>query len=379
MIIPALIVAALLPLPAKAPSGPKPESPVLALSACADCTQLPAVVAGGAPASFTALWRAHSTFHAFYRTFAVQGHSGPEIQIARGHATRPAGVGVTAAGSFVLGWLHPGEVFVRRLDPPGNLAGDPIHINASHPLEVHDDNASIAVRGDGGFLAIWDRLQRDTKIVVRRADTNGALEPEVVIGESMGSSSPVACFTPSGGNVAAWTLRREFFPDTASQAGIALRRLAPDGAPVGEVVELRAPDEITYDLGLALACAPDGGFVVAWHTRRRPAKAGFDIVLQRFNAAGAKSGQTVRMNTGAAGDQTSPALLFEKNGKLLVVWASAAGGKGEIRGRRLSAKGAPTGAELVLHRAGAGINPVAPAIAAVGERGQFVVTWNERD
>jgi hypothetical protein len=381
MIVPALLAAVLLSNPVKAPSAPAPQSAVFALSSCGDCRHAPAVVAGGAPGTFTAQWSAVVGFSTFFRTFDASGNATPEQPVALNNLSKGAGVGTAADGSFRMGWLHPGEVFVRRLGPNGALDGDAIHVNAGHPTGVDDDDASLAVRPDGGFLLVWDRLPQGAAItphiLSRRGDASGALGPFVELGTTTGRSFPIACFTPSGGSVVAWTLRHEPIDGDPAPAGIALRRIAPDGTPLGTVVEAVPPKDVTTDLGLALACARDGGFYVAWHTLQRPAKSGNDIVVQRFNAAGAKVGQPLRLNTVTAGDQTSPALLFERDGRLLVAWASAKGEQGEIRGRRISSKGRPAGPEFLLHRAAAGVPVSYPSLATVGERGQFVVTWNE--
>ena len=380
MIGTALLAASVLAAPAKAPATPKPETAVFAVSECADCREAPAVVAGGAPGTFTVQWESVSAFQAFFRTLDVSGDARAEQQVEI--PSKAAGVGTAGNGSFVLGWQHPGEIYTRRFDVSGNPMGDRIHVNAGHPGGVDDDDASIAVRADGMFLAVWDRFFLGTAqpdlVVARRVGPDGALQPDVVLGQTVARSFPIACFTTSGGSVAAWTHRNE--PpngEIPSPAGIVLRRMGPDGVPVGEVIEVVAPREATWNPGLALACAPDGGFVVAWHTRVSPAKSGADILMQRFNAAGAKVGGLLRVNGTVAGEQTGPALLFERDGRLLVAWASMAGGKSEIRGRRINAKGKPAGRDFVLHQAAAGLSVGHPALAPVGEQGRFVLVWLE--
>jgi hypothetical protein len=380
MIGTALLAASVLAAPAKAPAIPKPETAVFAVSECADCREAPAVVAGGAPGTFTVQWAALEGYRTFFRTFDVSGDARPEEAIAPTSLSKGAGVGTAANGSFVVGYLHPNEIFARRLDPSGNAVGTSIRLDAGSPSEVDDDDASIAVRPDGAFMAVWDRLRpgASTELIARRVDASGALEAEVELGRTESRSFPIACFTTAGGSVAAWTHRNEPpVGENPPPAGIALRRIGPDGVPVGEVLEVVAPREATWNPGLALACGPDGGFVVAWHTRVSPAKSGADIMMQRFNAAGAKVGGLLRVNGTVAGEQTGPALLFERDGRLLVAWASAAGGKSEIRGRRINTKGKPAGPEFVLHRPAAGIGVGHPALAAVGEQGRFVLVWLE--
>ena len=92
-------------------------------------------------------------------------------------------------------------------------------------------------------------------------------------------------------------------------------------SPEGSVVEVLAPEEEGWTLGIALACAPDGGFALAWQTGRSPAEAGTDIVLQRFDTAGERIGEPFRVNALTVGNQTSPALaLVGERGRFVVVW-----------------------------------------------------------
>ncbi len=310
----------------------------------------------------------------------MNGNATAEQQVSR-NPTKGGGVGTAGDGSFRMSWLQPGEVFVQSLGPNGALAGNGIHVNAGRPPRIDDDDASIAVRPDGSFLMVWDRLSFGAPItphvLSRRGDASGELGPFIELGPIVGRSFPTACFHPSGAGVVAWILRRVEGDGIPTPAGIALRRIAPDGTPVGSVVEAVPPKDVTWDPGHALACAPDGGFYVVWHTLQRPAKAGNDIVVQRFNSKGARVGKPVLLNTTTAGDQTFPALLFEKSGNLLVLWASANGAQGEIRGRRISSKGKPLGTDFILHQSSTEILLTYPTLATVGESGQFVVTWNE--
>jgi hypothetical protein len=380
MITPILIAAVLLPAPAKPPAVPQPEGAVFALSECGDCRQSRALVAGGAPGTFTVVWGSSEGFATFFRTFDVNGNPGPERQIAPQLDSQVAGVGATGDGGFVVSWLHPEEVYAQRLAPNGSPSGTVIHVNSGHPSGVDDDHPSLAVYGDGSFLVVWDRRSSsvETPVMARRVDPNGSLGPEVEIARAKGSTLPAACVTPAGGSVVGWGIQNEAPGDGSPHPiGIAVRRLAPDGAPLGGEIPVVPPVDALSSRRFALACAPDGGFAVAWYTRQKPARSGYDVLVQRFNAAGAKQGKPLRINTKVAGDQLWPALLYEKDGRLLVVWASLGGNAQEVRGRRISTQGRAAGPEFLLHRGAAGAEIFQPAVTSVGERGQLVVVWIE--
>ena len=380
MIGTALLALSLLAAPAKPPAGLTPEGPVFPLSGCAGCRQSPAEVAGGAPGTFTAVWTDLSASLAAARTFDTQGNPGTEHRI--GANTRAGGVSAGKDGSFAIAWQQGREIFVQRLGPTGNSIGNPAVPNRDQANQVEDVVSSVVQEPDGTILAAWDRFQPQAnppvQILGRRVDPGGGIGPDIGFHFASGLTHPVLCTNEASGTLAAWTQRPELPGDRPTPAGISLHSLRNVNAR-GEFdrlpAEILPPAEAIQDLGLAIACAPDGGFALAWHSRKKPAKAGLDIVAQRFNAQGAKVGPPVRVNAVAAGDQTAPALLFESNGRLLVVWASATKGKGEVRGRRLAANGRPAGPEFTLHKGSAAVRE--PAVASVGERGQIVVVWNE--
>jgi hypothetical protein len=390
MIAPCLLAVSLLAAPApakpKPPANPRPEGPAIAVSGCTGCEQLEARLAGIAPGTFTVVWSDWtSSPKALFRTFDLKRKGGPE----RGFdvsPTRSLGVGALERG-FVLGWRQqPGNLFVRGLDAAGNPSGDPIHLNPGHPGTVDEDNPDLAAAADGRFLAVWDRRPFDlstgpVQIMARSGDLSGSLGPEVVLGTAAYPVYPVACRASSGESVVAWMQRNQRATGSAGEipppTGLSLRRLAPDGSPSGGVVEVLAPEEETWSLGIALACAPDGGFALAWHTRRSPAAEGADVFVQRFDAAGERVGETLRVNAGTAGDQSDPELLLEAGGRLLVAWRNDVNGTREVRGRRFAATGQPVGKEFVLVKGKPGANFGLAALAPVGEKGQFVLLWGE--
>lgn len=355
------------------------STPVFPLSDCAGCRQGPAGVAGGPPGTFTAVLTDLAASAAVVRTFDVQGNPGTERQI--GADTRAGGVSAGTDGGFAVAWQQGREIQVQRLGPTGNPVGSPAVPNRDQANQAEDTVSSVVLEPDGTILVAWDRFIPEAnavQILGRRVDPGGGIGPDIGFHLASDLTLPVLCSHAASGTLAAWTQRPERPGDRPTPAGISLhslRNVSSRGEFDRPPAEILPPTEAIQDLGLAIACAPDGGFALAWHSHKKPAKVGQDVVAQRFNSQGAKVGPPVRVNATAAGDQTAPALLFESGGRLLVLWASATKGKNELRGRRLAANGRPAGAEFVLHKASAALRE--PAVASVGERGQIVVIWNE--
>ncbi|HEX8199475.1 MAG TPA: Ig-like domain-containing protein, partial [Isosphaeraceae bacterium] len=123
----------------------------------------------------------------------------------------------------------------------------------------------------------------------------------------------------------------------------------------------------------AVATDPDGDFVVAWQN-------GFgfeyDVLVQRYNAAGAPQGDAFRANTTLPDVQKEPAVAIDPTGDIVVAWQSYGqdGSSYGIFARRFSAAGAPLTGEIPVNTTTAGIQDD-PDVAIDGGGG-FVVTWN---
>src|SRR5207253_1033145 len=211
-----------------------------------------------------------------FRTFDAAGNGGDEHSVSPGTQSQRTGVGATADGGFVLAWQNPGKIFARRLGADGSPAGEPVLIDPGNALGTDDDTASLAVGADGGFLLTWQRSHGPdltVPVLARRVDAGDALQPEIEIGTAIVRSPSPACLTGAESGVVAWVLPGGSGDDVAP-SGIAYRELTADGA-TGPAVVFLPPSELVQDRGLALACAPDGGFALAWHTRRPPGRDGF--------------------------------------------------------------------------------------------------------
>ena len=76
-----------------------------------------------------------------------------------------------------------------------------------------------------------------------------------------------------------------------------------------------------HQIGPNVTGLPDGGFVVAWTSDQRGA-AGLEILGQRYNAAGAKSGGEFKVNTTGVGSQSHPSGATLANGSFVIAWES---------------------------------------------------------
>ncbi|HEV8628937.1 MAG TPA: hypothetical protein VGV61_01370 [Thermoanaerobaculia bacterium] len=159
--------------------------------------------------------------------------------------------------------------------------------------------------------------------------------------------------------------------------------LATSGASaiVPEIGELQVNTETAMmQRQAAVACAPDGRFVIAWSSAT---STGSDqsldsIQAQRFDANGSPEGGQIQVNVHTTGTQWHPAVAIAANGDWVVAWESETAPSGgdaslaSIRMRGFTAAGAELFAERQVNDFTTGAQ-VRPALAWVGS--EIVAAW----
>ena len=123
-----------------------------------------------------------------------------------------------------------------------------------------------------------------------------------------------------------------------------------------------------------------GGFVVAWEDHSAAGAAGqtdsfaqIDVRAQFFDAAGARVGSEILVNTTTAGRQSAHKIITLADGSVVIAWTDSGSGASDVRAQRLDAAGNKTGGEFLLNTSTAGsqFTPVLQALAGGG----FVAAW----
>jgi hypothetical protein len=156
------------------------------------------------------------------------------------------------------------------------------------------------------------------------------------------------------------------------------RFITADGTPVGTEFQVNTSTANRQEAP-AVAMTPTGDFVVAWESNHS-ATTGFDIMAQRFNAAGAKVGPELLVNSAyTSGDQVAPAVAIADNGDFVVVWRSPGGAGGDsgvsIQGRRFSAASGSFLNQFLVNNVTSG-DQDEPAIATDGKL-TYLAAWRD--
>ncbi len=145
---------------------------------------------------------------------------------------------------------------------------------------------------------------------------------------------------------------------------------------IGEDVILRGPNPLS-ERAPVTATLTDGGQIVCWLST---AATGPEIVAQRYDAAGRAVGQAFVVNATTAGVQDQVVVAALAGGGFVVCWRDASSFSADtsssaIRAQMFNAAGARVGGELLVNTTTAGFETT-PSVTALSGGG-FVILWQD--
>jgi hypothetical protein len=306
---------------------------------------------------------------------AAQAPVGPEISVNQNPDDGPSSpdVGMAADGSFVIVWEgeHQGRIRLRRYRASGKPNGGELRV--SRLGDRQQAAPAVAVRPDGSFVVVWNRIAAGGKRVEVYASlfTAGAQaigKPRLVGFAGRASAGEPAAVTvlPDGGFFVAWTLE-DGEPPSRDLYG---RRFTRAGVPVGGRVTLNA-DPLGDQRHPECAVSQGRELVCTWTSHLE--EGGSEIRFRRFDLKGLPLGDEVRVDEEdtAGHPQRYSSLGVREDGTVLVTWVDS-GSAERVLGRVLDASGGLAGPAVVLgvtNQIGGG----PPRAAATG--GGFAVVW----
>jgi hypothetical protein len=386
----------LLTLPMAAQAGIQPTGAEFHAGTCTDCDKRIPAVAGSKTGDFAVVWEGSGRTDpqaALARFYAKTGTpKGVQIQVSSQVAPDQYDtvVAMDTAGNAVVVWSEVvgdnSEVFFQRFNSKAKAVGTRVQVSVDSPTAPAtplDVFPAVAMTSDGGFVITWIQsvppsdTDRIPPVVLYRAyNKNGApLGAPIQISTGLVRGiRPDVCVSNAGQSVVVWTNVDGFRPFQNNKKGISMRRVAKTGAPAGPEVVVVQPK--AYDSDGAVSCAPNGTFVVIWHTDETPAVDRMDVLGQRYTAIGRKAGAIFQVNSRTAGDQRDAAISHDASGNFVVVWESRETDATRIVGRRFKANGTADGADFIVHTQGeTESQPDEADVAHAGSAGEFVVVW----
>lgn len=242
-------------------------------------------------------------------------------------------VAVDSAGNFIIVWNdarrfpldgYPYDIYCQRYDKYGVVLGNNFRI-------VNQDSAGlngISMQNNGKFIITWARVLRINsnsyyEIYYQRFDKNATSIGTAlrVIDTSYIASFPVShqgisiASDSSGRFVICWAKAHTF----NSKIQVFYQRFDSSGIKIGGIDSVSQADEHCYSPNIAMN--KDGSFVITWDDERNTQTLP-DVYLQRFNPAGQKIGNNIKVSddnsTGVR--QAGNVVSTDGNGRVVVSW-----------------------------------------------------------
>lgn len=293
-------------------------------------------------------------------------HADPAVALAPDGSALVVWQGESAAG--------PGsEIFARRMSRGGAPLGPAFQVNADSSGEQR--RPVVAALPGGGFVVAWDT--NASRVWVRLLAADGTPQgPDRPVSTSTSHNHHAAAVATDGAGFAvAW---RSSSSATGADA-VLVRLFDLAGKPLrDEAAPFDTTTDSAYQLSVAIAALPGGGYVLVWEELTlgvvpgEPDRAA--LRLQRYDGAGVPSGTARELASSTSLELRTPSIAADAAGRLVVAWATyTPTGTGDVQALRMDGADLEPQEPITL----SGAEPLArsgPAVA-VGPDGSGMVVW----
>ena len=277
----------------------------------------------------------------------------------------------------------------------GIIIGSSIELRDGNYYAGHNDMPQVTVVGTSGeFVVVWrgheNSVEHDYSIFVQRFDTNkakigSAVKLEAISKTDGNDQSPqITAVGTSGEYVVVWSGQDDSSP--IADYSIFVQKFNANGTTSGSSTQLEAIGKTDGKDAApqVTAVGTSGEYVVVW-AGEDGSGGDTSIFVQKFNASGATSGNTIQLEAigKTDGDDETPRVTaVGTSGEFVVVWAGedSLGGDVSIFVQKFDANGSISGSAIQLEPNGkTDGKDQTPQVTAVGTSGEFVVVWTGED
>jgi Ca2+-binding RTX toxin-like protein len=278
-------------------------------------------------------------------------------------------------------------VLAQRYDHKGLQVGGELLVNATTAGD--QTSPSLADLAGGGFAIAWTDYSgtgadgSQTAVYARVFDAAGtALGAELPVNSTTAGAqeTPRLAGLAGGGLVAVWADWSETGGDGSSWS-VRAQRFDAAGAKLGGELLVNTTTS-NSQLAPAVAALSGGGFAAVWEDRSASGQDGSASAIraQLFGADGQRQGTEILVNATTQLGQDAPTLAALPGGGFVVAWQDGSGSGGDtsgtaIRAQVFGADGSRSGLEILVNGTTAG-DQGDPTVAVLAD-GRFVVGWTD--
>jgi hypothetical protein len=305
---------------------------------------------------------------------------------------RLVGLGVQADGRFVVAWESTStdqldgistDIYRREYLADGSPDSGELLVNTWTGGPQIQPVVARAPTGNYGIFWGGQGFSHVDGVHGRLYDINLTDDPgtpsrvplgdQFLVAETLGfeNSTPGIAVHGDGG----FTIAFETFEEDGSGFGIFVERFDSQGT---SIANSRIPTNTTVDddqSAPAIASDADGNVLVVWQSANQDGD-GLGVYGQWFAANGTAMGNEFRLSQATVGDQKSPSVAMDGDGRAIVAWQSESqtGDGWDIYYVLLSQFDDTPAAEQRAHVVALG-DQEAPSVAA-NDSGEFVIAWH---
>ncbi|MDB2384274.1 Ig-like domain-containing protein, partial [Endozoicomonas sp.] len=236
------------------------------------------------------------------------------------------------------------RVYGRRFDEEGNALSDKFELYESSGAGQYQPD--ITTLSDGGYLAVWQDASQDGSshgVYAQRFNQNdqGLGQFKVNSHTSGSQETPHATGLIDGGYVVVWNGAGA----DGQSAGVYLRHYGAKGETIAEM-PINQGDSTAVDV--QIAALDEGGYVASWSSNQDGT---YQIYARLFDAQGQPQGDEFLVNDQPDFDSLNKSILSLNDGGFLMGWTThgSEGADGELFAQRFDASGAKEGDSFMLN------------------------------
>ena len=275
------------------------------------------------------------------------------------------------------------SIFVQKFSSNGAIQGDQVKLEAPNVTNGYDAYPKITALNDGEYVVTYYGQDSDDhlSIFVQKFDSEGAIQGDQVQLEAISSTNSfgrdnlqITAVGENGEYVV--TYRGE---DSGGDTSIFVQKFSNDGTIQGEQVKLEGVPG-SDDANPQITALNDGAYVVTYYGLESN---GYNtsVFVQKFNSDGTIGGTQVQLEGAGGGYDDAPQITaVGENGEYVVTYQGkdSDGGDYSVFVQKFSSNGAIQGEQVKLEGVPGG-GDANPQITAVGENGAYVVTYYGQD
>lgn len=260
------------------------------------------------------------------------------------------GVAMNDNGQFAVVWLSSAtsgsqqSLYVKTYAANGAVAVGDMNVFTKTGSTEYFGATNVGLDGSGNFVVAWDFgdfvTLTWTEVYAQHFNAVGSAITsiqQVNVTTNGGQDSSRIAINENGDHVITWTMKT---PEDTNYNAVYGQRFNAAGVRQGTETRFSNPEDGSVIEGHSMAMAPDGSFVLAWHSNSPPGGGILPQILARgFHNNGQVASDVFTVSQATNAFANRPGVGMDRDGHLFIGWAEdqySSSPQRYVKGRRYS-------------------------------------------